>query len=241
MSGGNITREDIRHEDIVDAVEQASDGLTSIIFTGKTVVSTTSSSKVVVLSGVDLLRDPEIIEELDIVILAGTTGADGAYTVDQRIDSTSFSVKEAIADSTGGTCEVRNPPGARKVGVNSGSMVYSSADNVQEVLEDLDGAITGGGGLTPAAHRALDQLVHNVAEDSYEEYTYSGNQVTSIVVWEDNTKAKKIREELFTYSGNKVTQIVTKHYDSGGSLVETLTEDFTYSGNKVDYIDRSLT
>ena len=94
MSGGNITREDIRHDDIVDAVESASDGITSIIFTGKTVVSTTSSSKVVVLSGVDILRDPEILEELDIIILSGTTGADGTYTVDQRIDSTSFSVKE---------------------------------------------------------------------------------------------------------------------------------------------------
>jgi hypothetical protein len=140
VSGGNITREDIRHEDIVDAVEQASDGLTSIIFTGKTIVSTTGATTTVVLSGVDLLRDPEILENLDIVILAGTTGADGTYTVNQRIDGTSFTVNETIADSTGGTCEAQNPSGARKTGLDPTNVSGVTAKNMQTAMEELSSA-----------------------------------------------------------------------------------------------------
>lgn len=150
MASGNITREDIRHDDIVDAIELASDGTTSIIFTGATVVSTTSGTKTVVLSGVDILRDPEIVENLDIIILAGTSGggaADGTYTVNARVDSTSFTVNESIADSTGGTCEAQNPSGSSRTGFDPTGLTNTTATNVQDAIEDLDGvAGTGVGG-----------------------------------------------------------------------------------------------
>jgi hypothetical protein len=102
---------------------------------------------------------------------------------------------------------------------------------------------TGGSGLSPAAHRALDQLVHPIAEDSYEEYIYSGIKVTDIIVWTDSGKTQKIRETTFTYSGNKVSTVVTKQYDGAGVLIvgETMTETFTYSGNQVSNIDRVMT
>lgn len=103
-------------------------------------------------------------------------------------------------------------------------------------------SLTTGTGLSEGTHRALDQLVHDIAEDSYEEYTYSGTKVTSIIVWTDSGKTKKIREENYTYSGNKVTTVVTKQYDGDGNLVsgETMTETFTYSGNNVTHIDRVM-
>jgi hypothetical protein len=94
--------------------------------------------------------------------------------------------------------------------------------------------------LTAANHLTLDQLVHAIVETSYEEYTYSGNQVTSIVVWQTPAMLVKVREELFTYSGTQVTQIVTKQYDGVGAVVETMTEVFTYSGTQVADITRTF-
>jgi len=98
-----------------------------------------------------------------------------------------------------------------------------------------------GGGLNLAQHRAADQLVHLIAEDSEEEFNYTGNQITSIITWNVG-KTLKIREELFTYTGTKIDTIVTKHYDGAGTVItgETMTETYTYTGNKVTAIDRVL-
>ncbi len=99
-----------------------------------------------------------------------------------------------------------------------------------------------GGGITPGQHRALDQLIHGIAEDSFEEMTYAGNKVTAIIVWTDAGKTTKIREELFTYTGNQATTIVTKQYDVAGALIvgETMTETLSYTGNKIDDITRVM-
>jgi len=97
---------------------------------------------------------------------------------------------------------------------------------------------SGSGGITEEEHRTLDQLVHDLAEDYYEEYTYTGNKVTNITVWTDSGKTKKIREEQYTYSGSRVTQVVTIQYDSDGNEFERLTESYTYaSGSRIDYVD----
>jgi hypothetical protein len=100
---------------------------------------------------------------------------------------------------------------------------------------------TGGGGLTEGTHRALDQLVHLIAESSYEEYEYTGNRVDAIRIYTDGTKTTKVRETEFTYTGAQVTTIVIKQYDSGGLLDETLTETLSYTGAKLDDITRALT
>jgi hypothetical protein len=96
----------------------------------------------------------------------------------------------------------------------------------------------GGGALTPSNHKTLDQLVHNIAETSYEEYIRSGNQVTDIIIWTDSGKTTKIREENFTYSAGKISTIVTKQYDGAGVLAETLTDTYNFTGNQLTSIDR---
>lgn len=96
--------------------------------------------------------------------------------------------------------------------------------------------------LDAAEHRGLDQLVHEIAEDSFEEFTYVGNRVTAAIVWTDALKTDKIREELYTYTGNRITTIVTNQYSGDGStIVETLTETLAYSGNRVTSITAVLT
>lgn len=99
---------------------------------------------------------------------------------------------------------------------------------------------SGGGGLTEATHRVVDQLVHLIAESSFEEYIYTGSRVDQIIVWTDAGKTTKVREELYTYTGSQLTTLVTKQYDGTGTLVQTLTEAYSYTGQKLDDITRTL-
>ena len=99
---------------------------------------------------------------------------------------------------------------------------------------------SGGSGITETQHKNLDQLVHLIAEGSFEEYIYTGNRVDQIIVWTDAGKTTKIREELYTYTGSQLTTLVTKQYDGAGTLVQTLTETYSYTGSKLDDITRVL-
>jgi hypothetical protein len=124
-----------------------------------------------------------------------------------------------------------------------GLVRYVSGDLVAllgGVVKSLTSGV--GGGITPGQHRALDQLIHGIAENSFEEITYTGNKVTAIIVWTTAGKTTKIREELFTYTGNQATTIVTKQYDGAGALIvgETMTETLSYTGTKIDDITRVM-
>lgn len=138
MSG--LTKEDLRDAAIVDAIELASPG-TTVFITGATVVSTTASTKRIVLSGVDLVHDlDERVEPKDLVTLTGTTAADGTYTIANVIDSVTVDVEETIADSTGGTADVKHPPGAGKVGLDPTNVAGVTATEMQTAMEELSAA-----------------------------------------------------------------------------------------------------
>jgi hypothetical protein len=99
------------------------------------------------------------------------------------------------------------------------------------------GSAIGGptGGLSPAQHDLLDQLVHDIAENSYEELNYTGNVLNSVIIWTDSNKTTKIREWLYTYNGNRINTEVVKQYDGSGILIvgQTLTGTYSYSGNQL--------
>ena len=122
-----------------------------------------------------------------------------------------------------------------------GLVRYVSGDLVA-FLGGVVKSLTTGSGMSAGQHRALDQLIHGIAENSFEEITYTGNKVTAIIVWTTAGKTTKIREELFTYTGNQATTIVTKQYDVAGALIvgETMTETLSYSGTKIDDITRVM-
>jgi hypothetical protein len=98
-----------------------------------------------------------------------------------------------------------------------------------------------GGGITEPQHEALDTLAHDIVEDSFEEYAYSGNRVTNVTTWTDATKTTKIREEQFSYSGSRLTQSITIQYDASGVETYRVTEVITYQGNKIDDVTRTRT
>jgi len=141
MSG--IRKEDIVDAEIVDAVELASDG-TTVFINDATVVSTTSSTKTVVISGEDLVYDKEEhLEVNDIVVITGTSGGlgDGTFTIVSITDSTTFIVNEAIGDSTGGTADFIHPSGSLKIGFDPTTTQYITETDVQGVLEEISSGV----------------------------------------------------------------------------------------------------
>ena len=133
------------------------------------------------------------------------------------------------------TDQLQIPTGAQE------GYVLTSDDYGNATWQDAYSAGSGGG-IDDDEHRELDQLVHLISEDSFEEITYNANRVTSVIVWTDSGKTIKVREEQFTYnSENRVSQILTIQYNAVGSEVERMEEDFTYSGGRVTSIIRDVT
>ena len=136
---GGLRKADIEDTEIVDAVELLSDG-TVVIRSGVTVVSTTSATKQVVLSGINIIYDKDDrLQSGDIVTLSGTSGGlgDGTFTINVIVDDVTFSVIQVIGNSTGGLASLKHPAGATKVGVNPTNLTFSSASVLQTVLEDV--------------------------------------------------------------------------------------------------------
>lgn len=111
-----------------------------------------------------------------------------------------------------------------------GNLTFKDVFNAEKKLTEL---VAGTGGLTEESHRLLDQLVHELAEDFYEEYVYSGNQLVAVVTWKNSNKLLKVREEQYTYSSGKIQQAVRIQYDNSGNEVERITETYTYSGSRI--------
>lgn len=118
-----------------------------------------------------------------------------------------------------------------------GNLVFKDANNVEKTLSDL----TGGSGITEGQHEGLDTLVHEIDETSFDEVTYTGNDITNYIVWTSPAKVLKIREELYTYdTGHRVTQLITIQYDASGVEKMRTTEVYTYTiANRVASITRT--
>ena len=114
---------------------------------------------------------------------------------------------------------------------------YTGADEgTGEVTIHFDSST---GGITASTHRSLDQLVHEIAEDSYCEIERTSGRVSAIYYYEDDTKAVLIRSIEYTRTAGRITQIVAKQYDENGDEIvgETLTGTITRSGGRVSSID----
>lgn len=243
---GGLSREDFRDDHIVDQTELASDG--NVVFINDaTVVSTVASTKVITFSGIDIIDDPdENVEANDIIVLSGTSGgaADGVYTVNQILSSTTLNVVETIADSTGGTADFKYPPGASKVGFDASGLTTVTADNVQDAIEELDAA-AGGSGMTTTQHKTVRQLIHFVETNSPGEGFGAGpyqseilpNPTTDIFptseTWyETSAKTNKICRWEGTYNANKTlaTEKWIIYKSDGTNPAAEALDTISYSG-----------
>ena len=119
----------------------------------------------------------------------------------------------------------------------SGNMLFQ--DSLNESPVSLT-TLLSGGGVTEGTHKTLRQLIHFIdngpaegfLSGAYREILPAGNPFPTSVIWyEDSTKAKKIVERTKTYSGAFPQTIEWKVYDTDGTTVlATVTDTITYSG-----------
>lgn len=159
----NISKTDVRDEEFVDTIELASDGY--YIYRTGLLTSTTNSTKVVLINQQNsldiLLNIDEPLQVNDRVLIQGSSSADGYFIVDAIIDNVSFSVKETISDSVGGTIYYMHPAGAFKIGFDSSNTINTKANNVQQAIEDLDAAIPKDGYVDVAA-QCVGQVLYSI-------------------------------------------------------------------------------
>jgi hypothetical protein len=223
-----LTSRDLEDLEVVDAHELSADGTTSYR-DPESVASTTAATKTVVLSGTPYIVNGEYpVEAGDLVTLTGDAAGD--YTVASVVDDLTFTVEETIIDSTGGTATFKYAAGATHVGVDPTNLTQTTSNELQQVIEDLDGAIAGGG-ITEPQHELLDTLTHFINENSYWDATYTDDNITTFIIWTDSGKTKKIREWQITYDGDDlVTQVIAIQYDSAGVEKHRLTHgSFSYT------------
>lgn len=246
MPAGIISA-DIEDVEIIDAAELASDGATAYS-TGVTVVSTTSSTKRVVFSGVDLIYDKDQRAEAgDTLVLSGTSGGlgDGTYTIGSVVDSVTVDVVESLADSSGGSADFIHPSGALKVGIDPTSLVNSTATTVQEAFKDFDTAIENC--VEIGQHGALRHLIHFIETNSpgdgfgagpyASEVVYANNIFPVSETWYETEADKeagtgKICRWEATYNGNKTfaTETWIVYQTDGLSPAAQAVDTISYSG-----------
>jgi len=161
------------------------------------------------------------------------------YTLKQTDILSSYYREEFVA-SMEGDISSGDIIAAQNVALNTTNFddILSNADDtVQKAMDTLDDHTHTGLPIDPETHRLLDQLVHELDENHYQEYTYSGWRIDSCIVWNSVSKSVKIREFLYTYSGIRVQTEVMNQYDGTGTLVETLTFSYTYTGPRITSVD----
>jgi hypothetical protein len=211
MSG--LTREDLVDVDFVDAEELSADG-SSTIFVGATVTSTTSITQTIQLSGVDLFRG-ERLEQGDRVVIAGSSAADGTYTVQSVLDIDSIQVVEPILDSVGGSMDALYSSGASRVGVDPSTLPFTTETNLQGVLEDI--AVAGDN---------PDSLFNNLNESHELLYTQTEGLITGVLAHAPGNPSIKIREidnYVVSFEGLSFSGRLRHFGPDGSTVVETIT------------------
>jgi len=187
-----LTKEDTRDEDILEEDEASSAGLSGVpIHASLTIVSVTSSTKIVVFQAGAVLRFPRVQENDMLLITGGDAGSTDAYTVDEVIDNVTLRVKELISDADSGSGDVYYRPGALVTGFDPNRGLASlplTKENVQEVIEELTAMISNG--LTLADFHKFDLDAAEIIEipDKYQYLIHTPLKLTntSCVIVNDN-------------------------------------------------------
>ena len=109
----------------------------------------------------------------------------------------------------------------------------------------------GGGGIDEAAHEALDTLVHDIAETSWDELVRTFpppnietpvGRIQKVIVWSSPAKTLKIRETDITRSANHpylIKQVDTIQYDALGVEKYRIQEVMNRTGFRLDSVTRT--
>ena len=130
---GQINASDVEDAGFVSEEELRSDSLSS--FRSEPIVDIVSGT-LSFAADTALINYDDPIQDGDLVIITGNAAA-GTYTVSAtNLNLDDFEVVEAIVDAAGGSAAWHHPAGATRVGIDSSGLHYTTADNLQQALED---------------------------------------------------------------------------------------------------------
>lgn len=72
---------------------------------------------------------------------------------------------------------------------------------------------------------ALEMLFKTVQIASYKEFVYTGEDLTTLNVWTDNTMTTKLFQADYTYSSGNLTEIYVERISDGANYTKTLSYD----------------
>jgi hypothetical protein len=107
------------------------------------------------------------------------------------------------------------------------SWQFGGPENEEAVSEVTTGFVRVG----------LENLYNIAYNQHYHELTYSGDDLTTVEIWQNAGKALKLFTRDLTYTGDNLTGVVTTDEVEGSVLTSTL----TYAGDNLDTITKAVT
>ena len=87
------------------------------------------------------------------------------------------------------------------------------------------------------SRRSLEEMFSTAYNDHYTELSYTGDNLTGVDIWENNSKTTKLFTRTLNYSGDNLIEVVT----TDEIFTNTLTVDLIYSGDNLDTITKTAT
>ena len=89
------------------------------------------------------------------------------------------------------------------------------------------GAIKGS--LLAISGLEMDSAIPVLGANYYKTFSYTGNDLTGMVVWTDDTMTEKVFEETLTYAAGRLAQSVLTRFSDGA----VMTRDYTWDQGKL--------
>ncbi len=155
----------------------------------------------------------------------------------EQIQDGSIEGKDILDGSIGiDKIDITTPGKSLVTRIAPGDGIEISSTGVDSGTGEVTISATPSEGITQITHQTLDQLVHNLSENYYYEVVKDSVyqwRVNKEIWWTDNTKTKKIRENIYNYNSTLIWRfdnIISMQYNGNGVVVETQTDTYDYSG-----------
>ncbi|CAK0764658.1 hypothetical protein CCP3SC1AL1_350007 [Gammaproteobacteria bacterium] len=100
--------------------------------------------------------------------------------------------------------------------------IYAKAGTQTATANDLVNLISS----IPATEiDALEMLFKTVQIASYKQFVYTGDDLTTLNVWSDNTMLTKLFQADYTYTSGNLTEIYVERISDGANYTKTLSYD----------------
>ena len=179
------------------------------------------------------------------ITVGGTNTTAATIQVAGGVDTEILKLTQTTGESFGMFAGSADPSGS--VTANAGSLFVRDTGATAELYQNTSvGSGTtwtqlsggGGGGITPAQHKALNDLIHFIddgpadgfASGSVKDTSYNGGLVTQEIWYTSAGRTQKIVQLDVTYDGALPVTEVWQMFDAAGVLSVTLTDAITYSG-----------